>query len=44
MRPAKDSIGVDSDDDEDEDESNDFDVMSAKQTLIHGLERVADQK
>ena len=38
----KNSIGVDSDDDEDEDESNDFDVMSAKQTLIAGLERIGD--
>jgi len=34
---------MDSDEDEEE-ESGDFEVMSAKQTLLHGLERLGDQK
>lgn len=34
----------DEDDEDSEDESGEFDMMSAKQTLLHGLMRLADQK
>ena len=34
----------DEDEEDSEDESGDFDMMSAKQTLLHGLMRLADLK
>jgi hypothetical protein len=34
----------DEDDEDSEDESGEFDMMSAKQTILHGLMRLADAK